>query len=59
MADAFSLQDVLDNFKSSLSDNKEVFVKYYISGWRELVRYFVCFLLCTVYVSWYIQSYKL
>ncbi|XP_027000696.1 ceramide-1-phosphate transfer protein [Tachysurus fulvidraco] len=39
MADAFSLQDVLDNFKSSLSDNKEVFIKYYISGWRELVSF--------------------
>ncbi|KAK2824983.1 hypothetical protein Q7C36_018910 [Tachysurus vachellii] len=39
MADAFSLQDVLDSFKSSLSDNKEVFIKYYISGWRELVSF--------------------
>ncbi|XP_053498859.1 ceramide-1-phosphate transfer protein isoform X1 [Ictalurus furcatus] len=39
MADSFSLQNVLDNFKSCLSDNKEVCLKYYISGWRELVSF--------------------
>lgn len=39
MADAFSLQRVLETFRSSLSENKEVYIKYYISGWKELVRW--------------------
>ncbi|XP_026776756.3 ceramide-1-phosphate transfer protein [Pangasianodon hypophthalmus] len=39
MADSFSLRNVLENFKSCLSDNKEVYIKYYISGWRELVSF--------------------
>lgn len=39
MADTFSLQRVLETFRSSLSENKEVYIKYYISGWKELVRW--------------------
>ncbi|XP_072552741.1 ceramide-1-phosphate transfer protein [Salminus brasiliensis] len=39
MADSFSLQNVLDTFKSSLSENKEVYIRYYIAGWRELVSF--------------------
>lgn len=37
MAEAFRLQNVLDTFKSSLSENKEVYIQYYIAGWKELV----------------------
>ncbi|KAI4887923.1 hypothetical protein NFI96_022447 [Prochilodus magdalenae] len=39
MADCFSLQKVFETFKSSLTDNKEVYLKYYIAGWRELVSF--------------------
>ncbi|KAM9445822.1 ceramide-1-phosphate transfer protein [Clarias gariepinus] len=39
MADCFSLQNILENFKSCLNDNKEVYIKYYIAGWRELVSF--------------------
>ncbi|XP_060792766.1 ceramide-1-phosphate transfer protein [Neoarius graeffei] len=39
MADSFSLQNVLENFKLCLSDDKEIYMKYYISGWRELVSF--------------------
>lgn len=39
MADTFSLQRVLETFRSSLSDNKEVSIKYYIAGWQELVSF--------------------
>ncbi|XP_066528149.1 ceramide-1-phosphate transfer protein [Hoplias malabaricus] len=39
MADSFSFQNVLDTFKSCLSENKEVYIKYYIAGWRELVSF--------------------
>lgn len=37
MADTFSLQRVLEAFRSSMSENKEVYIKYYIAGWQELV----------------------
>ncbi|XP_055045083.2 ceramide-1-phosphate transfer protein [Misgurnus anguillicaudatus] len=37
MADTFSLQKVLETFRSCLSENKEVYIKYYIEGWKELV----------------------
>lgn len=39
MADCFTLVNVLGNFKSCLGANKEVYIKYYISGWRELVSF--------------------
>ncbi|KAF7696222.1 ceramide-1-phosphate transfer protein [Silurus meridionalis] len=39
MADSFSLHNVLDKFKLCLSDNKEVYIQYYIAGWRELVSF--------------------
>jgi hypothetical protein len=39
MADTFSLQRVLETFRSSLTENKEVYIKYYIAGWKELVRW--------------------
>ncbi|XP_018926169.1 ceramide-1-phosphate transfer protein [Cyprinus carpio] len=39
MADTFSLQRVLEAFRSSMSENKEVYIKYYIAGWQELVSF--------------------
>ncbi|XP_062871839.1 ceramide-1-phosphate transfer protein [Trichomycterus rosablanca] len=39
MADSFSLQKVMDSFKSCLSDNKEINIKFYIAGWNELVSF--------------------
>lgn len=39
MADKFSLQKVLETFRSCLSENKEVYIKYYIAGWQELVSF--------------------
>ncbi|XP_056113854.1 ceramide-1-phosphate transfer protein [Rhinichthys klamathensis goyatoka] len=39
MADTFSLQRVLETFRSSLTENKEVYIKYYIAGWKELVSF--------------------
>ncbi|XP_067303288.1 ceramide-1-phosphate transfer protein [Pseudorasbora parva] len=39
MADTFSLQRVLETFRSSLSENKEVYIKHYIEGWKELVSF--------------------
>ncbi|XP_049342342.1 ceramide-1-phosphate transfer protein [Astyanax mexicanus] len=39
MAESFSLQNVLDTFKSSLSENKEIYIQYYIAGWKELVSF--------------------
>lgn len=39
MAESFSLQNVLDTFKSSLNENKEVYIQHYIAGWKELVSF--------------------
>lgn len=39
MADSFSLQNVMDSFKSCLGDNKEIHMKHYIAGWKELVSF--------------------
>ncbi|XP_051518821.1 ceramide-1-phosphate transfer protein [Myxocyprinus asiaticus] len=39
MADTFRLQKVLDAFRSCLNENKEVYIKYYIVGWQELVSF--------------------
>ncbi|KAI7794445.1 ceramide-1-phosphate transfer protein, partial [Triplophysa rosa] len=38
-ADAFSLQKVLETFRSCLSEEKEVYMKYYLAGWQELVSF--------------------
>uniref|UniRef100_A0A674PBF6 Ceramide-1-phosphate transfer protein n=1 Tax=Takifugu rubripes TaxID=31033 RepID=A0A674PBF6_TAKRU len=35
----FSLQEVLDAFKLCLSENKEVYLEHYVSGWRGLVKF--------------------
>ncbi|XP_071333376.1 ceramide-1-phosphate transfer protein [Trachinotus anak] len=35
----FSLQEVLDTFKLCLSENKEVYLQHYVSGWRGLVKF--------------------
>ncbi|CAB1336607.1 unnamed protein product, partial [Coregonus sp. 'balchen'] len=35
----FTLQEVLDTFKSCLSENKEVFLEHYVAGWLGLVRF--------------------
>eukprot|EP00066_Takifugu_rubripes_P010229 XP_003977859.1 PREDICTED: ceramide-1-phosphate transfer protein [Takifugu rubripes] len=35
----FSLQEVLDSFKLCLSENKEVYLEHYVSGWRGLVKF--------------------
>ncbi|KAM4610165.1 ceramide-1-phosphate transfer protein [Polymixia lowei] len=35
----FCLREVLDTFRSCLSENKEVFVEHYVAGWRGLVRF--------------------
>ncbi|XP_029911731.1 ceramide-1-phosphate transfer protein [Myripristis murdjan] len=35
----FCLREVLDTFKSCLSENKEVYIEHYIAGWRGLVRF--------------------
>ncbi|XP_076840044.1 ceramide-1-phosphate transfer protein [Brachyhypopomus gauderio] len=39
MADCFSLQKVVDTYKSCLSEDKEIYINYYIAGWRELVSF--------------------
>ncbi|XP_051961701.1 ceramide-1-phosphate transfer protein-like [Xyrauchen texanus] len=39
MSETFRLQKVLDAFRSCLSENKEVYVKYYIEGWQDLVSF--------------------
>ncbi|XP_026854495.2 ceramide-1-phosphate transfer protein [Electrophorus electricus] len=39
MAGSFNLQNVVDTYKSCLSENKEIYIKYYIAGWRELVSF--------------------
>ncbi|KAA0706678.1 Ceramide-1-phosphate transfer protein [Triplophysa tibetana] len=39
MAEAFSLQKVLETFRSCLSEEKEVYIKYYLAGWQELVSF--------------------
>ncbi|XP_051516158.1 ceramide-1-phosphate transfer protein-like [Myxocyprinus asiaticus] len=39
MTDTFRLQEVLDAFRSCLSETKEVYVKYYIAGWQDLVSF--------------------
>ncbi|XP_038863944.1 ceramide-1-phosphate transfer protein-like [Salvelinus namaycush] len=38
----FTLQEVLDTFKSCLSEHKEVFLEHYVAGWRGLVRFMNC-----------------
>ncbi|CAB1330017.1 unnamed protein product [Coregonus sp. 'balchen'] len=38
----FTLQEVLDTFKSCLSEHKEVFLEQYVAGWRGLVRFMNC-----------------
>lgn len=48
MADAFSLQKVLETFRSCLSENKEVYIKYYIAGWQELVRWVHVIISCVM-----------
>ncbi|KAM3872559.1 ceramide-1-phosphate transfer protein [Diretmus argenteus] len=35
----FCLREVLDTFKSCLSEDKEVYVEHYVAGWRGLVRF--------------------
>ncbi|XP_071759393.1 ceramide-1-phosphate transfer protein [Centroberyx gerrardi] len=35
----FCLREVLDTFKSCLSEDKEVFIEHYVAGWRGLVRF--------------------
>ncbi|XP_028850299.1 ceramide-1-phosphate transfer protein-like [Denticeps clupeoides] len=35
----FSLREVLDTFRSCLSENREVLVADYVAGWRGLVRF--------------------
>lgn len=34
----FSLHEVLDTFKSCLSENKEVYLEHYVAGWRGLIK---------------------
>ncbi|KAI4787584.1 hypothetical protein KUCAC02_036371 [Chaenocephalus aceratus] len=38
MSEEFSLQEVIDSFRLSLSDSKEVFLDHYVEGWRGLVK---------------------
>ncbi|KAL3059421.1 hypothetical protein OYC64_014102 [Pagothenia borchgrevinki] len=38
MSEEFSLQEVIDSFKLSLSDSKEIFMDQYVEGWRGLVK---------------------
>ncbi|XP_029362860.1 ceramide-1-phosphate transfer protein [Echeneis naucrates] len=35
----FSLREVLDTFRQCLSENKEVYLQHYVSGWRGLVKF--------------------
>lgn len=35
----FCLREVLDTFKACLSENKEVYLEYYVAGWRGLLRF--------------------
>jgi len=34
----FSLKEVLDTYKLCLSENEEVFVEHYVTGWRGLIK---------------------
>ncbi|XP_063737753.1 LOW QUALITY PROTEIN: ceramide-1-phosphate transfer protein [Eleginops maclovinus] len=38
MSDQFCLQEVIDSFRLSLSDTKEVSLDHYVEGWRGLVK---------------------
>ncbi len=57
MADTFSLQRVLETFRSSLSDNKEVSIQYYIAGWQELVSWVHVLLLFYIMVLGYLKKW--
>lgn len=35
----FTLQEVFNNFKLCLSDDKEVYLEHYVAGWRSLVKF--------------------
>ncbi|KAF3861210.1 hypothetical protein F7725_001465 [Dissostichus mawsoni] len=38
MSEEFSLQEVIDSFRLSLSESKEIFLDQYVEGWRGLVK---------------------
>uniref|UniRef100_A0A8D3DVU9 Ceramide-1-phosphate transfer protein n=1 Tax=Scophthalmus maximus TaxID=52904 RepID=A0A8D3DVU9_SCOMX len=38
----FCFQEVFDSFKLCLSENKEVYLKHYVDGWRGLVKFLNC-----------------